>query len=333
MNEHSNRSIRLANGVIFESTPDSTILRAAMNCGIALEYSCRTGRCGVCKAKVVSGETSIVTSEISLTAEEVETGHILTCCRSSISDLELDIEDLGDLAKYKPKTLPARIDAINFASDDVVEVVLRTPPADKLSYRAGQYIDVIGPNGVRRSYSIANAPREDGKLTLQIRRVEEGQLSKYWFQEAKINDLLRLEGPLGTFCLRSNNPTDLIFLATGTGIAPIKAMLEELSTSGACGRHEKIHLYWGGRTQKDIYWEPDFPNLPLSFTPVLSRSNDWSGRTGYVQAVAIDDRIDFSSAVVYACGSEKMIDTARAELLAAGLSSKHFYSDAFVSSS
>ena len=243
------------------------------------------------------------------------------------------IEDLGELAKFTPKTLPARIDTISQLSDDVVEVVLRTPPTSRFNFRAGQYIDVMGPGGIRRSYSLANAPREDGKLKLEIRYVNNGKLSQYWFNEAKPNDLLRLEGPLGTFCLRPKPSSSLILLATGTGIAPVKAILEELASSKTDLVYEKIYLYWGGRIEQDLYWQPDFSDLPLTYIPVLSRSSDWVGRTGYVQQAVLEDQLDLNNASVYACGSEAMIHAAKDVLIAAGLSKKQFYSDAFVSAS
>lgn len=332
---YSNLITTLSNGKSFPCEQTVSILEAAKTAGLVLEHSCRNGRCGVCKAKVLKGNSLQLKMEYSLTEEEIAQDYILTCCRAGTSDLELDIEDLGDLAKFKTKTLPARIDSISFVSHDVVEVVLRTPPASKLAYLAGQYVDVIGPHGVRRSYSLANAPRNDGKLKLYIRKVEGGQLSRYWFEEANVNDLLRIEGPLGTFCLRPKPAENLILLATGTGIAPIKAILEELSSSPAeiLTRYETIHLYWGGRLDEDLFWEPDFPSLPLRFTPVLSRGENRTVRSGYVQSAVKCDQIDLGKSVVYACGSETMINSARETLVEVGLDSKHFYSDAFVCSS
>lgn len=331
---HTKFRIQLANETSFVSTGEETILTAAMKSEVALEYSCRTGRCGICKAYLISGDTIALAPETSLSPEESAKGYILTCCRGPTSDVKLDIEDLGDLAKYKIKTLPARIDHIKLVSYDVVEVTLRTPPNSLLDYRAGQYIDVIGPKGIRRSYSLANAPREDGKLKLEIRKVEGGQLSQYWFNEAKQNDLLRIEGPLGTFCLRNKSSKNLVLLATGTGIAPVRAILEELSMSVSEGgiRYEHIFLYWGGRVEEDLYWTPEFLELPLSFVPVLSRSPHWIGRSGYVQQAVLEDQIDLSDASVYACGSETMIHSAKEVLVAEGLNPRQFYSDAFVSS-
>jgi CDP-4-dehydro-6-deoxyglucose reductase len=326
-------SVKLQNGQTFSSEPGTSLLDSAKAAGITLEYSCRTGRCGVCKTTVLSGTTEAFKGEASLTPEELAAGMILTCSRHAISDVEIDAEDIGALSDIMVKTLPCRIDTITRLAENVVEVILRVPPTSHLNYLPGQYVDVIGEGGLRRSYSVANAPRADGKLELQIREVEQGAMSRYWFGSAKSNDLLRLEGPLGTFCLRDKNASTLVFLATGTGIAPVKAMLEQLQGSPELAADKTILVYWGGRTLGDIYWAPRLEGLKASFIPVLSRpETGWHGRTGYVQSALLDDGIDLTQAVVYACGSEGMIHSAREALLMAGLPVKHFYSDAFVSS-
>ena len=326
-------NVKLRNDALFAALDNQSILESARKAGTVLEHSCRIGRCGVCKAKVISGETDVIQAEESLVAEDEANGFILTCCRAAKTDLQLDIEDLGELGSIQTKTLPCRIDNLQLLSDDILEVVLRTPPASRLEYLPGQYVDMIGKDGLRRSYSVANAGREDGKITLQIRKVKQGEMSQYWFEEAKPNDLLRMEGPLGTFCLRKSRASQLILLATGTGIAPLKAILEQLSTTPTANTYSHIYLYWGGRTLQDIYWRPVFESLPLTFAPVLSRSPEWNGRKGYIQQAVLEDEHDLRDAVVYACGSETMIQSAYEQLVAAGLNSKHFYSDAFVSSS
>jgi CDP-4-dehydro-6-deoxyglucose reductase, E3 len=323
--------VTLSNRTHFDCHPEQTILEAARQQGIALEHSCRTGKCGACKTLTVNGETVAVKPETCLTSEQLAAGYILTCCRTAKTPVQLDIEDLGELGKLQAKTLPCRIDQLQLLTDNVIEVTLRTPPTSKLAYVSGQYVDMIGKDGLRRSYSIANAPREDGKLTLQISKVPDGEMSHYWFCEAKANDLLRLEGPLGTFSLRKTKAKQLILLATGTGIAPIKALLEQL-TAATQHAFNNIHLYWGGRVEEDIYWHPRFPALPLKFSPVLSRNPEWSGHKGYVQHAVLQDVPTLSDAVVYACGSEAMINSAHVDLIAAGLNSKNFFSDAFVSS-
>lgn len=326
-------TVKLANLTQFKCLPEQTLLDAARLQGITLEHSCRTGRCGVCIAHVLSGETEALKPEEYLDGKEQSESLILTCCRTASTNIQLDIEDLGELGSLQIKTLPCRIDSLQLLSDDVIEVTLRTPPNSRLEYLPGQYIDIIGKEGVRRSYSIANAPLEDGRITLQVRKVESGQMSRYWFEEAKPNDLLRLEGPLGTFCLRNTAVTHLVFLATGTGIAPVKAMLEQLAVTPELVAGKTLHVYWGGRAEPDIYWRPQFENLHVNFTPILSRAgSNYSGRTGYVQQALLDDKIKLGSAIVYACGAEKMISSAREKLNTAGLPVKNFYSDAFVSS-
>lgn len=325
-------TVTLSNARTFDCQPEQTLLEAARTQGVALEHSCRTGRCGSCKTQVLDGVTAPVKAEESLSADEQAAGFILTCCRTAVTDVSLDIEDLGELGNIETKTLPCRIDSLSRLTDDVIEVTLRTPPTSRLSYLPGQYIDVIGKDGRRRSYSVANAPRDDGKLTLQIRKVPNGAMSRYWFDEAKANDLLRLEGPLGTFCLRPSQASQLVLLATGTGIAPIRAMLEQLANNPAANTYRQVHVYWGGRTEQDIYWTPDYSALPLRFVPVLSRSPYSAGAKGYVQEAALADGIDLKDAVVYACGSESMIASAKSKLVAAGLNPKNFHSDAFVSS-
>lgn len=207
--------VKLSNSKNFQCSSEQTILEAARLSGLALEYSCRTGRCGVCKARVLNGETKALQNEEAPTQSDISNNMILTCCRTAVSDVDLDIQDLGELARYQPKTIPCRIDSLNLLSADVIEATLRTPPTSRLEYLPGQYVDVIGKEGLRRSYSISNAPRDDGKITLQIRKVANGLMSRYWFEEAAANDLLRMEGPLGTFCLRNSSASQLILLATG----------------------------------------------------------------------------------------------------------------------
>jgi CDP-4-dehydro-6-deoxyglucose reductase len=325
-------TVTLANKKQFECQSDTTILASAKHQGLQLEYSCRSGRCGVCKARVISGSTRSIQEEENLTEEDRGNNIILTCCRSAETDVSLDIEDLGRLANIETKTLPCRIDNILLLAADVVHVTLRLPPNNKLSYLPGQYIDLI-KGDVRRSYSIANAPRDDEKLEIEVRKVADGIMSDYFFTKARENDLLRLEGPLGTFCLRDTEMENIIFLATGTGIAPVRAMLEELATDPELALRKNIHVYWGGRFREDIYWAPHFANIHLIFHPVLSQPDGgWIGRTGYVQDAVVEDVIALGDSVVYACGSEDMIESAKESLCRNGLSQKHFYSDAFVSS-
>lgn len=326
-------TITLSNQKTFLCESGVTLLDGAKKHGVTLEYSCRSGRCGICRAHAIGHTRVIRHDESILSADELASGYILTCCRTALSDVCLDIEDLSQFANINSKTLPCRVDSFKRVAEDVMEVVLRLPPKDPLNYLPGQYVDIIGKEGVRRSYSLANAPRQDGKLELQIRQVSGGVMSRYWFEDIATNDLLRLEGPQGTFALRNTLPTNLIFLATGTGIAPVKAILEQLRADPEQAADKRIWVYWGGRRASDIYWQPEFGSLAVNFVPVLSRPDEnWGGRTGYVQDVLGCDGVDLADSVVYACGSEHMIHSAKEKLTTLGLSHRNFYSDAFVSS-
>lgn len=325
--------VELQSGRRFEAAADRSILDAARDQGIILEYSCRTGRCGICKAPVLAGETRLLRAEDeSLTAQEAAAGMILTCCRAAVEDVVLDVEPLDRLAGMEIRTIPARIVSIESLAPDIVRVVLRTPPASLLRFLPGQYVDVLA-DGVRRSYSLANAPRVDGTLELLIKRYVGGHLSGYWFERAQVNDLIRIEGPLGTFFLRDAAPSDILFLATGTGIAPVKALLEELAADPARAAGHRIRVFWGNREAENFCWDPVELGLDIGFHHLLSGADTgWGGKRGYVQESAVADGINVDDTVVYACGSTAMIASARDLLVSYGLPPSRFFSDAFVSS-
>jgi CDP-4-dehydro-6-deoxyglucose reductase len=272
-------------------------------------------------------------TESGLTAAELADGWILTCARTADSDVSLEAESLGRVTLPPVKTLPCRIAQLERLAPDVLRVVLRLPPTAGFTYIPGQYIDVIGPNSIRRSYSLANAPTANSLLELHIRAVENGAMSRFWFNEAKVNDLLRLNGPLGTFFLRETANVDLVFLATGTGIAPVRAILESLEHLPEEHSPRSVTVLWGGRNAQDLYLDIAAIHGSHTYVPVQSRPDaKWSGQAGYVQDVLLRLNPDLKNAAVYACGSDAMISSARQGLVEAGLPPKRFYSDAFVCS-
>jgi CDP-4-dehydro-6-deoxyglucose reductase len=324
--------VTTTSGISFPQLEQDTILSAAEKSGIVLGYSCRNGRCSTCKFKVISGDTIPLVDEIGLSQKEKDSGWILSCARSATSNLEIEIDDLGDLILPKPTLFPCRINSIDKASKHVVRVCLRLPPTSRFNILPGQYVDIIGPAGVRRSYSVANHIN-DNILEFHIGEVDSGYLSDYWFGKAKINDLLRLNGPLGTFFLRSIKEQDVVFLATGTGVAPIKAMLESIKLLAPEDLPKSLTVFWGGRTLDDLYFDPSAGHKLLRYVPVLSRSTaDWEGQQGYVQDAFLNENPELSNFVVYACGSDKMIRSSREILVKSGLSEKKFFSDAFLPS-
>lgn len=327
-------TVHLPNGRQFAAEPGVTLLDAASSAGITLPYSCRTGRCSTCKARVQQGQTRALVAETGLSEDELAAGWVLTCARAAETDVTLDVEDLGGIHLPQPKTLPCRIAELSRLATDVLQVKLRLPPASTFSFIPGQYIDVIGPNGIRRSYSLANASFADQWLELHVRAVPGGAMSNYWFHQAKPNDLLRLNGPLGTFFLRESADLHVFFLATGTGMAPVKAMLESLKHVPAEQRPQSVTVLWGGRQPQDFYFDVTAIGVKQRFVPVLSRpSEGWAGAKGYVQDVLLSMAPDLTKAAVYACGSDAMIHSARQALSDTGLPLSRFYSDAFVSSS
>ena len=328
--------IYLSNGLEFNSVDGQTILDAARQNNTAIEHSCRNGRCGVCVAPLLEGETDAVIDEEFLgkskgkvkVKDKTEGVNILTCCRVAISDIYLDIEDLGIIGSLPLLTLPCRIDSIKKLNDDVVGIVLRLPPGRDFMFCAGQYIDLIHA-GIRRSYSIANSPRTDGKLELQVKKVQGGVMSDHLFDQAAQNDLLRLEGPFGTFSYREDESENIVLLATGTGIAPIKAMLEYFSEFRV---KKNIYVVWGARRHADLYLDTSTIGAKHKFIPVLSREKREDIFCGYVQDAVLDLSLDLKNTTVYACGSELMIRDALTLLVKNGLAPSRFYSDAFLSS-
>lgn len=323
--------INLKNDTHFYCAPEDTILIGAQKENITLDYSCKTGRCQSCKAKVIKGTSFANVDETGLNEEEKLKGYILTCVRTPTSDLTLDIEDLSEYALEKLKIIPSKIDLISKISSNVIELHLRIPPNASFRYLSGQYINII-KGDYKRSYSIANT-NSASNLVFFIKNYGEGRFSNYLFNEAKINDLLRIEGPIGTFFYRKTNKKNIVFLATGTGIAPVKSILEQMDENNTDLIEKNIYLFFGGRKEEDLFWKPDFKNIKVHFIPVLSRSNsDWVGKKGYVQDIVVSKEIDLADSVLYACGSENMIKDSRVLLTKNGLSEEVFYSDAFISS-
>lgn len=324
--------INIQNGKTFHANAGETLLSAALRANVALAYSCRSGRCSTCKCKVINGETKAQHEELGLNQRERDEGWVLSCVREPLTDVALIADDLGDLNLAPTRTLACRIQSLQLLTQDVMKVVLRLPPRSDFRFHAGQYIEVLGEGGIRRSYSIANAMNDDQLLELHIKQVSGGAMSRFWFEKAKANDLLRLNGPLGTFVLRDMADKDLVFLATGTGIAPVKAMLENMHTFQVELRPRSVQVYWGARASSDLYWQPPVTYDWVQFKPVLSREPEFVGRHGHVQQAFLSEHSDLARTLVYACGSSVMIDAAKNALTHAGLPSAHFYADAFVDS-
>jgi len=325
--------IKTNSGKEFKQIDGESILSSAEKAGINFQYSCKNGRCSTCKCKLISGKTKTFSDEIGLTKSEIKDGYILSCIRYAEDNIEIEVDDLGDIELPKEQVLPSKINTLKMLSEDVIQVILRIPPNLSFNIIPGQYIDIVGPNNVKRSYSVANHV-VGNLIEFHIKKVINGEFSEYWFEDAKPDDLLRLKGPYGTFFLRESKK-DIIFLATGTGIAPIQSMLENLDKSKNID-DLNIYLFWGGRKISDLYLDflNKYKNLNLKYIPVLSRpDSNWNGKVGYIHKILLQQNLNLKEYSVYACGLDKMISDANKLLIENGLENDSFFSDAFVASS
>ncbi|HEX5698993.1 MAG TPA: CDP-6-deoxy-delta-3,4-glucoseen reductase [Rhodoferax sp.] len=325
-------------GRTFTVAAGETILAAGIAQGINLPYGCKDGACGSCKCKKVSGSVShgAHQSKALSDAEEAQ-GSVLTCCASPKSDVVLESRQVTLEGAFAIKKMPVRVISLEKVSADVIVLKLQMPANDVFAYHAGQYIEFLLRDGVRRSYSMANAPHLIGQgLELHIRHMPGGKFTDHVFGAMKERDISRIEGPYGSFYLREDSAKPIVLLASGTGFAPVKAMIEHMQFKGI---KRPVTLYWGGRRPADLYMDEwvkarlaEMPNL--RYVPVVSDAladDNWHGRTGFVHRAVLQDLPDLSSCQVYACGAPIVVDSARADYLAAGLPEDEFYADAFTS--
>ena len=326
-------------GNTFTVAPGETLLEAALRQNIGLPYGCRNGACGSCKGLLRSGELAYDEyQERALHDNERAAGKALTCCTHPVTDIVFEVRELTGAKDLAIRTLPCRVEKVEKPAEDVAIISLKLPTGERLQFLAGQYIDILLRDGKRRSFSMGNAPHDDQFLQLHIRKSPNGAFSKYVFEEMRERAILRFEGPLGTFYLREDSDKPFIFVAGGTGFAPVKAQIEHLFHKGD---DRPMVLYWGARAKKDLYlpdlplqWAAEHPNF--SYVPVLSDplpDDAWNGRAGFVHQAVLDDFADLSGYQVYACGAPAMTDVARKTFVEErGLPDDEFYCDAFTPS-
>jgi CDP-4-dehydro-6-deoxyglucose reductase, E3 len=318
-----------------EVDPGESILDAALRQGLALPYGCRNGACRSCKGRILQGKVAYPNGRPkSLTPLDEAQGFALLCMAHAETDLRIAVEEIDSDQKIVVRTLPCRVVAKRQLAHDVIGLELMLPASERLQFLPGQYVDVLLRDGRRRAFSLANAPREDDHLELQIRHVPGGTFSEHVFHHLKERALLRLRGPLGAFYLRKKDPRAVILMAGGTGFAPIKGIVEGALADDFPGA---MHLYWGVRARRDLYmhelasaWAAE--HARLHYTPVLSEprpEDQWQGRTGFVHQAVIEDFADLSPFAVYASGPPVMITAGRESFIAHGLDPDHFHSDSF----
>lgn len=326
----------------FTVTAEQTVLDAALAAGILLPYSCRSGACSTCKAKVVSGSIQPVPSaEVVLSPEEREAGYTLLCQARATSDLVVESREIRLASDIQVRKLPSRVTSMTRPAADVAVLQLQLPATETFKFYAGQYVELILKDGKRRSYSMANPPHSAAALELHIRHLPGGLFTDHVFgvgaTQMKEREILRIEGPLGSFFLREDSDLPIVMLASGTGFAPIKSIIEHMVHQGI---KRPVTLYWGGRRPADLYmhalaqsWAATIPNF--TYVPVVSDAlgeDAWTGRTGFVHKAVMEDFPDLAGHQVYACGAPIVVDSARREFVAhCKLPDDAFFADSFTS--
>jgi CDP-4-dehydro-6-deoxyglucose reductase len=323
-------------GRSFGVNAEEPILAAAIRQGIGMPYGCKDGACGSCKCKKLEGTVVHGPHQRKALSEEEEAaGFVLTCCGVPHSDIVLESRQVTDESAFPVRKMPSRVLSLEKKSHDVMVVRLQLPANDVLRYHAGQYVEFILRDGARRSYSMGNAPHIGPPLELHIRHMPGGKFTDHVFTAMKEKEILRVEGPFGSFYLREDSDKPMILLASGTGFAPIKALIEHMQHKGIT---RNATLYWGGRRSADLYMDEwvrtrlaEMPNL--KYVPVISNAlpeDNWTGRTGFVHKAVLEDFPDLSGHQVYACGAPIVVDSARAEYAAsAKLADENFFADSF----
>lgn len=313
---------------------DESVLDAALRQGLGLPYSCRNGQCGSCKGKVHSGSFHYRKPPDGLSEEDKEKGFTLFCQACPDTDLIIDIEEITHSADLPIKRFPAKVCSIKQLSHDVMQVCLKIPESMRMQFLAGQYVAFILKDGRRRSFSIANPPHQDKYIELHIRHIQGGRFTGEVFDNMKVNDIVRIEGPLGSFFLREDSSRPVIFLAGGTGMAPIAGIMESAINKKLT---REFHIYWGARSLEDLYildklrdWAEHHSNI--HFVPVLSEPKDedhWQGRTGLVHDAILQDFKSLADYDIYASGPPAMVYAGRDAFAPFGLNQERYYSDAF----
>ena len=314
----------------FDVEDNETILDAAIRQNIGLPYGCRNGRCGACTADLISGEVTYYGAPPAL--EEAGAGKCLPCQGFAASDITLGVREAESTADIEVKLLPVRVHAVDHLSHDVVRLLLKLPENQRLQFMAGQYLNFILADGRKRAFSIANAPHDDQYIELHIRHVDGGEFTDWVFTQMQARAILRIEAPLGSFVLDEDSTRPMIFMGGGTGFAPLKGQIEQAFKAGM---DQPIHLYWGVRSQDDLYlpelpreWMREHPNF--HFVPVLSEPDgDWSGRTGWVHEAVLADFADLADTDLYMAGPPPMINAARDAFRTAGMPEQHMHYDSF----
>lgn len=312
----------------FPCEPDKSILNAAQRAGFELPFSCRKGVCGSCKGRIISGLVRAFTGD-ALSAAERNSGSALFCNTRPRSDLVVAPRRIGKADPFARKTVPARVFRLRPLASDVMLVHLRFPVGVRVKFKAGQHLSFILPDGERRDFSMANPPHMSDGAVLHIRRVPDGVVTGYIFEQLRHGDTLKVEVPFGDFALRDDHKP-ILFVAGSTGFAPIQSIIGDMLARGIV---RQTVLYWGARDAQGLYsempaqWAQRYEHF--NYVPVVSDAPALGLRHSLVHRAVLEDHHTLAGHQVYVCGSPAMTGAARSDFIAAGLAEDDFFADAF----
>jgi propane monooxygenase reductase subunit len=328
-------------GIEMEVDEDETILNAAFRQGLMLMHGCKEGQCSSCKSFLLDGEVDLDRySTFALPDYEEQEGYTLLCRAHAMSDVEIELINYDEeiLRSGLPVvTATAEVEAVEALTHDIRRLVLRLREPDRLTFKAGQYMDLAipGAEGEHRSFSMANTPGQPDRLEFMIKLYEGGHFSGLLANGhgIKVGDELTCTGPYGVFTLRDTSPRRLVFIAGGAGMAPIVSLLRSMAETGST---RPVTFYYGARTADDLFALDELERLGaalpgLRFVPALSEADGdgWEGESGLITDVVDRMEDDLAGVDAYLCGPPPMVDAAIALLERRGCPESHIYFDKF----
>ncbi|MEQ3554542.1 FAD-binding oxidoreductase [Pseudonocardia nematodicida] len=329
-------------GIEIEVDEDQTILRAAAEQGVQLMHGCKEGQCSACKSFVLEGDDIEYDkySTFALPDYEREEGSTLLCRAHPYEDLVIELLNYDEeiIRSGLPLTKgTVEVVGCEAVTHDMRHLTVKLVEPSEIKFFPGQYMDFVVPGTEEtRSFSMANTPNRDGVYEFVIKIYPDGLFSGHLADRLQVGDRLDVEAPFGTFTLRQNRATPLVFVAGGAGMAPVLGLLRAMAEGGV---ERKATFYYGARTAGDLCFEKEIADLApqlsdFRFVPALSEpdgpeSAEWAGETGLITDVVARHEGDLKGADAYVCGPPPMVDAAIATLTQLGVSEDNIFYDKF----
>ncbi len=246
----------------FIDGPDS-VLEGALRAGVPLSYGCSGGNCGLCKARLISGQIKKTRlHDYVLTEADKRNGLFLMCSSTAVTDIVIEASVAGGVQDIPFQQIPATVKSITHLTPDIALLHLQTPRTNRLRFLAGQSADLLLGKSLKAELAIASCPCDDRNILFHVQRISGNLFSDYVFNRLKNHDVVDIEGPHGEFILYEKSTRPLYFIAFDTGFAPIKSLIEHAMSLEAA---EAIHLYWIGSHESSIY----LPNVGRAWADAL----------------------------------------------------------------